>query len=186
MYNKVIVALDGSRLAEKALPHAEAIARGLSVKLVLLHVVPYPPVEDAGIESDLEKIDKKYLEGLAQDLRTGGLEADVEVLWGNVPNDGLIENLPGDCVVEVACRIDDSGMTPLHYGSLPPQLASLMTTNINVQRMMVEAAIHRSRQAVYQAALLDPHTAAELDPDQIRAMVDELIAAHGSLIPELA
>lgn len=107
-------------------------------------------------------------------------------IWGNVPNDGLIENLPDDCVVEVACRIDDTGMTPLRYGSLPPQLASLMTTNINVQRMMVEAAIHRSRQAVYQAALLDPHTAAALDPDQIRALVDDLIAAHGSLIPELA
>jgi alpha-galactosidase len=61
-----------------------------------------------------------------------------------------------------------------------------MTTNINPQRMMVEAALNHSRASVYQAALLDPHTAAELDPEQIRAMVDELIAAHGDLIPELA
>ncbi len=108
------------------------------------------------------------------------------VIWGNVPNDGLIDNLPADCVVEVACAVDASGFRPLPSGSLPPQLASLMTTNINPQRMMVHAALNHCRQSVYQAAMLDPHTAAELDPDQIRAMVDELIAAHGDLIPELA
>lgn len=107
------------------------------------------------------------------------------VIWGNVPNRALIDNLPSDCVVEVACRVDDSGATPQPYGSLPPQLASLMTTNINVQRMMVHAALNHCRQSVYQAALLDPHTAAELDPDQIHALVDELLASHGDLIPEL-
>lgn len=108
------------------------------------------------------------------------------VIWGNVPNTGLIENLPADCVVEVACQVDANGFQPQRYGALPPQLASLMTTNINVQRMAVDAALNHSRQSVYQAALLDPHTAAQLDPDQIRAMVDELITAHGDLIPELA
>jgi alpha-galactosidase len=108
------------------------------------------------------------------------------VIWGNVPNAGLIDNLPADCVVEVACLIDDTGFNPMPYGALPPQLASLMTININPQRMMVHAALNHCRQSVYQAALLDPHTAAELDPDQIRSLVDELIAAHGDLIPELA
>ncbi len=107
-------------------------------------------------------------------------------IWGNVPNNGLIDNLPADCVVEVACNVDRTGLNPQPYGALPPQLASLMTTNINPQRMMVDAALNHSRASVYQAALLDPHTAAELDPEQIRAMVDELIAAHGDLIPELA
>ena len=107
-------------------------------------------------------------------------------IWGNVPNDGLIDNLPSDCVVEVACQVDAAGFSPQPYGSLPPQLASLMTTNINPQRMVVHAALHHCRQSVYQAALLDPHTAAELDPDQIRNLVDDLIAAHGDLIPELA
>jgi alpha-galactosidase len=107
-------------------------------------------------------------------------------IWGNVPNNGLIDNLPADCVVEVACNVDETGLNPQPFGPLPPQLASLMTTNINPQRMMVEAALNHSRASVYQAALLDPHTAAELDPEQIRAMVDELIAAHGDLIPELA
>lgn len=107
-------------------------------------------------------------------------------IWGNVPNDGLIDNLPSDCVVEVACKVDANGFIPQPFGLLPPQLASLMTTNINPQRMMVHAALNHCRQSVYQAALLDPHTAAELDPDQIYAMVDELLAAHGDLIPELA
>jgi alpha-galactosidase len=108
------------------------------------------------------------------------------VIWGNVPNDGWIDNLPADCVVEVACKVDGDGFAPQRYGALPPQLASLMTTNINPQRMMVHAALNHCRQSVYQAAMLDPHTAAELDPDQIRSLVDELIAAHGDLIPELA
>ena len=103
-----------------------------------------------------------------------------------MPNDGLIDNLPDDCVVEVACKVDDQGFAPQPFGALPPQLASLMTTNINPQRMMVHAALNHCRESVYQAAMLDPHTAAELDPDQIRALVDELIAAHGDLIPELA
>lgn len=106
-------------------------------------------------------------------------------IWGNVPNVGLIDNLPADCIVEVACNVDQTGLNPQPFGALPLQLASLMTTNVNPQRMMVEAALNHSRAAVYQAALLDPHTAAELDPEQIRAMVDELIAAHGDLIPEL-
>lgn len=104
-------------------------------------------------------------------------------IWGNVPNAGLIDNLPDDCVVEVACLVDDAGFTPMPFGTLPPQLASLMTTNINVQRMAVDAALNHSIDSVYQAAMLDPHTAAELDPDQIRALVDELMAAHGRLIP---
>lgn len=105
------------------------------------------------------------------------------VIWGNVPNTGLIDNLPADCTVEVACLVDDTGFNPMPYGSLPPQLASLITTNVNVQRMSVDAALNQSIDSVYQAAMLDPHTAAELDPDAIRSMVDELMAAHGDLIP---
>lgn len=111
---------------------------------------------------------------------------DPATIWGNVPNNGLIHNLPSDCVVEVACNVDQTGLNPQPYGALPPHLASLITTNINPQRMMVHAALTGSLASVYQAALLDPHTAAELDPDQIHALVDELIAAHGDRIPELA
>ena len=71
-------------------------------------------------------------------------------------------------------------------GTLPPQLAALMQTNINVQELTVEAALTGKREHVYQAAMLDPHTAAELDPEQICALVDDLLEAHGSMIPEMA
>ena len=105
------------------------------------------------------------------------------VIYGNVPNAGLIDNLPQGCSVEVPCLIDRQGVQPTAIGTLPPQLAALMQTNINVQSLTVEAALTGKREHVYHAALLDPHTAAELDLDQIPALVDELIAAHGTLLP---
>ncbi len=108
------------------------------------------------------------------------------VVYGNVANDGLIDNLPGGCCVEVPCLVDKNGVQPTHVGSLPPQLAALMQTNVNVQALTVEAALTGKRDHVYQAALLDPHTAAELAPDQIVAMVDELIDAHSELLPRFA
>jgi alpha-galactosidase len=105
------------------------------------------------------------------------------VAYGNVPNQGLIDNLPQGCSVELPCLIDKNGIQPTRIGSLPPQLAALMQTNINVQALTVEAALTRKREHIYHAALLDPHTAAELDLDQIWALVDELIDAHGSWLP---
>jgi alpha-galactosidase len=107
------------------------------------------------------------------------------VVYGNVPNRGLIANLPAPCVVEVPCLVDRNGVQPTQIGVLPPQLAALMQTNINVQELTVEAALSGNRQHVYQAAMLDPHTAAALDPEQIVALVDELLAAHGEMIPEM-
>jgi alpha-galactosidase len=106
------------------------------------------------------------------------------VVYGNVANHGLIENLPADCCVEVPCLVDGNGIQPVRVGAIPPQLASLMQTNINVQRMTVEASISGKRDHVFQAALLEPHTAAELSPDEIRSLVDDLIAAHGDWLPE--
>ena len=106
------------------------------------------------------------------------------VIYGNVPNRGLIDNLPQGCCVEVACLVDTNGVQPTKIGQLPPQLAALMQTNINVQSLTVEAALTRKREHIYHAALLDPHTSAELSFDQIYPMVDELIAAHGSYLPE--
>lgn len=105
------------------------------------------------------------------------------VVYGNVMNDGLIDNLP-DCCVEVPCLVDKNGIQPTRIGSLPPHLAALMQTNINVQALTVEAALTRKREHIYHAAMLDPHTAAELDLEQIWQMVDELIEAHGNLLPE--
>jgi alpha-galactosidase len=107
------------------------------------------------------------------------------VVNANVRNDGLIANLPAGCCVEVPCLVDANGVQPTTIGSLPPQLAALMRTNINVQELTVQAALTGNRDNVYQAALLDPHTAAELDPAAIESLVDEVLAAHGSLIPQL-
>ena len=106
------------------------------------------------------------------------------VIYGNVANDGLIDNLPQDCCVEVPCLVDHNGIQPTHIGTLPPQLAAMMQTNINVQALTVEAALTGKREHIYHAAMLDPHAAAELSLDQIWAMVDDLIEAHGDWLPE--
>jgi len=105
-------------------------------------------------------------------------------VYGNVINEGLIENLPQGCCVEVPCLVDGNGVQPTHIGALPPQLAALIQTNVNVQALTVEAALTGKREHIYHAAMLDPHTAAELDPEQIWAMVDELIEAHGDWLPQ--
>jgi alpha-galactosidase len=80
--------------------------------------------------------------------------------------------------VEVPCEVDGDGIRPQAVGALPPHLAALMQTNINVQGLTVEAALTGKREHIYHAAMLDPHTAAELDLEQIWHMVDELSAAH--------
>lgn len=105
------------------------------------------------------------------------------VIYGNVPNRGLISNLPDGCCVEVPCLVDANGVQPTVVGALPPHLAALMQTNINVQSLTVEAVLEGRRDHVLHAAMLDPHTAAELDLDQIESLVDDLIDAHGDLIP---
>ncbi len=115
------------------------------------------------------------------------METDVACrIGGNVMNDGLISNLPDEAVVEVPCMVDRNGMQGCYVGDLPTQCAALNQTMINVQLMTIEAAFTGSRDAVYQAAMLDPHTAAELTLDEIRAMCDELIEAHGDYLSELA
>ena len=106
------------------------------------------------------------------------------VIYGNVPNNALIDNLPQGCCVEVPILVDKNGLQPTKIGKLPPQLAALMQTNINVQSLTVEAALTLKREHIYHAAMLDPHTSSELSFDQIYPMVDELIAAHGSYLPE--
>ena len=122
----------------------------------------------------------EYGSGIIHSMETG----QSRVVYGNVPNRGIITNLPDDCCVEVPCVVDASGITPTHIGALPPHLAALMQTNINVQSLTVEAALTGKREHVYHAAMFDPHTAAELDLDQIWALVDELLAAHRGMVPE--
>ncbi len=101
-------------------------------------------------------------------------------IGGNILNGGCIENLPADACVEVPCLVNGDGIHPCHVGKLPVQLAAMNMTNINVQLLTIEAARTKKRDAIYQAAMLDPHTAAQLSLDDIVKMCDELIDAHGA------
>ena len=121
----------------------------------------------------------EYAAGIIHSLETGA----PNTFYGNVPNHGLIDNLPDDCCVEVPCHVSADGIQPQAIGSLPSHLAALMQTNINVQGLTVEAALTRKREYIHYAAMLDPHTAAELDLDQIWGLVDDLIVAHDDLLP---
>jgi len=103
---------------------------------------------------------------------------------GNVINKGLITNLPAKACVEVPCMVDASGVQPVYIGDLPEQCAAMNRTNINVQLLTIEAAATLKKDYIYQAAMMDPHTAAELSIDDIIAMCDELIEAHKGWIPE--
>ena len=166
-------------------------------------------VENPGIPVDTERVRQKLLAagGTEWDVRwlTGmatnfdeisqsheygsfiihSLETGVpRVVYGNVTNHGLIDNLPAGCTVEVPCLVDKNGLQPVKIGSLPPQLAALIQTNVNVQSLTVEAAMTGKREYIYHAAMLDPHTSAELDLDQIWRLVDDLIEAHGTMLPE--
>ena len=107
------------------------------------------------------------------------------VVYGNVPNRELITNLQQGCCVEVPCLVNGNGIQPTRVGDLPPQLAGIIMTNVNVQSLAVEAALTGKRAHVYHAAMLDPHTAAELTLDETWALVDDLITAHGNMLPPL-
>jgi alpha-galactosidase len=104
-------------------------------------------------------------------------------IGGNVMNEGIITNLPRQACVEVPCMVDGQGVQPCVVGDLPPQCAALNMTNVNVQLLAVEAALTGKREHIYHAAMLDPHTAAELPIDRIVAMCDELIERHGDWLP---
>lgn len=105
-------------------------------------------------------------------------------IGGNVLNTGLITNLPYDSIVEVPCLVDRSGINPCYIGDLPQQLAALNRTNINVQLLTIEAALTKKKENIYMAAMLDPHTSAELSMDDIKSMCDDLIDAHGNWLPK--
>ena len=103
---------------------------------------------------------------------------------GNVINTGLITNLPSNACVEVPCIADASGVQSVFIGDLPEQCAAMNRTNINPQLLAIEAAVTKKKDYIYQAAMLDPHTAAELTIDQIVSMCDDLIEAHKGWLPE--
>jgi alpha-galactosidase len=121
----------------------------------------------------------EYAATIIRSIETG----KPRVIYGNVANNGLIDDLPDGCTVEVPCLVDGNGVQPTRIGALPPQVAALIRTNVNVQELTVEAALTGRVDHIYHAAMLDPHASAELDLDQISAMVDALLLAHGAWIP---
>lgn len=136
-------------------------------------------LEDAARPLEVEK-SNEYAAAIIHGMVTG----TNHLIYGNVRNDGLISNLPFNAAVEVPCHVDRNGIQPVKVGKVPVQLAAVMRWQFNVQELAVEAALTGKREHVYHAALMDPHTAAELAPDEIRALCDELIAAHGNYLPQ--
>ncbi|MBP2550928.1 alpha-galactosidase [Neorhizobium galegae] len=123
---------------------------------------------------------KEYASSIINSVWTG----EPSVIYGNLRNNGCITSLPADCAAEVPCLVDHNGIQPTFIGALPPQLTALMRTNINVQELTVRALTTENREHIYHAAMMDPHTAAELDLDQIWSLVDDLLLAHRDWLPE--
>jgi alpha-galactosidase len=121
----------------------------------------------------------EYAATIIRSIETG----KPRVVYGNVANHDLIDDLPAGCTVEVPCLVDGNGVQPTRIGALPPQIAALIRTNVNVHELTVEAALSGRVDHIYHAAMLDPHTSAELDLDQITDLVDALLVAHGEWIP---
>jgi alpha-galactosidase len=130
-----------------------------------------------------DRIDVKESDEYASTIMNAIWTGTPSVIYGNVKNDGLIENLPQNCCVEVACLVDANGVQPTKVGRLPSHLAALMQTNINVQTLLTEAILTENRERIYHAALLDPLTAATLGLEEIYALVDDLIVAHDGWLP---
>ncbi|HEV7346037.1 MAG TPA: alpha-glucosidase/alpha-galactosidase [Devosia sp.] len=128
------------------------------------------------------KQSKEYASSIVNSVWTG----EPSVIYGNLRNNGVITSLPHNAAVEVPCLVDDNGLQPTYIGELPPQLTALIRTNINVQELTVRALMEENREHIYHAAMMDPHTAAELDLEQIWNLVDDLTEAHGSMLPEWA
>jgi alpha-galactosidase len=108
------------------------------------------------------------------------------VIYGNFGNRGYIPQLPDGCAVEVPTLVDANGLHPTMIHDIPPQLIALMRTNINVQDLTVQALLTENPEHIYHAAMLDPHTGAELDLDQIWELTTELLRAHGQWLPDWA
>lgn len=141
--------------------------------------------EHANLEKD-GSIEMKESHEYASEIVNSIWTGRPSVIHGNFANHNLISNLPENCAVEVACLVDGNGVQPTAVGALPLQLAGIMQSNVTVQGLVVEALMTENPEYIYHAAMMDPHTAAELDLDQIWGLVDELRAAHGEWLPKWA
>ncbi|MCV6587196.1 MAG: alpha-glucosidase/alpha-galactosidase [Marinibacterium sp.] len=106
------------------------------------------------------------------------------VAYGNLPNTGQIPQLPMGAAVETPCLVDGNGVQPSVVTDIPPQLVALMRSQINVQELTVRALLDQNPEHIYHAAMMDPHTAAELDLRQIRSLVSDLLSAHRDWLPD--
>jgi alpha-galactosidase len=131
-------------------------------------------------------IEVKASHEYASDIMNSAWTGEPSVIYGNVRNNGVITSLPDAAAVEVPCLVDRSGLQPTYIGALPPQLTAIIRTNVYVQELTVAALMEENRDHIYHAAMMDPHTGAELDLDQIWQLVDQLLAAHGDWLPEWA
>ena len=128
---------------------------------------------EAGEPIEIER-SQEYASLIIHSILTG----QERVIYGNVKNGGLISNLPSEACVEVPCLVDRNGVQPTAIGDLPPQLAALNRTFLNVCELTVTAALEHSREHVHHAALLDPAASSALSPAAIHEVVEELLAAH--------
>ena len=133
-----------------------------------------------------EKIEVEESHEYASSIMNSVWTGEPSVIYGNLRNNGCITSLPDDCAAEVPCLVDDRGIQPTYVGALPPQLTALIRTNINVQELTVAAMMTGNKEHIYHAAMMDPHTAAELDLQQIWDLVTDLLVAHDNLLPEWA
>jgi alpha-galactosidase len=133
----------------------------------------------AGEELEVEPASELASE-IIHSLETG----TVREIYTNVRNGGLIDGLPWNACVEVPALVDKNGVQPTRIGALPPQCLALNRTFLNVVELTVRAVLEERRSLVYQAAMVDPNTSATLTTEQIVAMCDDLIEAHGALMPQ--
>ena len=135
-------------------------------------------------DADLSGVEKSH--EFAADMMNAAVTGEPYVFYGNLANSGQMPQLPLRAAVETPCTIDASGIQTTTVADVPPQLIALMRTQINVQELTVRALLDENVEHIHHAAIMDPHTAAELDLGQIRAMVDDLLVAHGDWLPEWA
>jgi alpha-galactosidase len=133
-----------------------------------------------------DQIEFKKSHEFAAEIMNAMVTNQPYTIYGNLPNRGQAPQLPKGAAVEVPCMVDANGIQPTVIDDIPPQLVALMRTQINVQELVVRALMDEDIEHVYHAAMMDPHTAAELDLRQIRGLVTDLLAAHGDMLPEFA
>lgn len=132
---------------------------------------------------EAETVTVKPSHEYASEIINSIVTGESSVIYGNIPNRGYIPQLPEGAAVEVPVLVDENGLQPTRVEDIPPQLIALMRTNVNVQELTVAALMEENPEHIYHAAMLDPHTAAELDLEQIWQLTDALLEAHGDWMP---